>query len=553
MALERGSVFAGYQIEGKLGQGGMGVVYLAKHPRLPRRIALKVLGENFGAEPEFRARFEREAELAARLDHPNVVSVYDRGTEGEQLWIAMQYVDGADVAQLVKQGPTTLPPDRAIYILGQAARGLDNAHRHGLLHRDVKPANILVAMGDEDGEKVLVTDFGIARALDETIQLTRAGSMPATLAYAAPEQIEGHVVDHRADIYSLGCTLYVMVTGSVPYSRTSYVGVMHAHLSDPPPLATRVNSSLPKGIDDVIARAMAKNPNDRFSSCRELANAAAAALASSPSYAVTALRQVPDLSSAPLSSPFTAVGTSNPSNPSMPTVLSNPSHPSAPLFGSGPAVPQSNQPVGKSKRGLMIGIAVAAAAVVVGGVVTAVALSGGKDSDSTASTTTTSTTAAPTNNGPWGSYSFVAATFPNLVPKTPDGTGPQGKCVPYTNGGVDVDVNTMPTGVARMRCGEKLVSGSTDITVLIECNKDQSIATLAGRDLTESHDETWKKAKNAGHLRYGQTTDNPPLGAVIVSFDNRAQNSCLVWAIGNGTGQQVYDKWWSTAPIDPAT
>ena len=543
MALERGSVFAGYTIEGKLGAGGMGVVYLAKHPRLPRRIALKVLGESYGNEPEFRARFEREAELAARLDHPNVVSVYDRGTEGEQLWIAMQYVDGVDVAHLVKQGPASLPPDRAIYILGQAARGLDNAHKHGLLHRDVKPANILVAMGDEDGEKVLVTDFGIARALDETIALTQAGSMPATLAYASPEQIEGHAVDHRADIYSLGCTLYVMLTGSVPYSRTTYVGVMHAHLSEPPPLATRVNPALPKRIDDVIARAMAKNPNDRFSSSRELATAAAAALASSPSYAVTALRQVPDLSSGPHSSPFTAVppfGTSNPSNPSMPTVLPN------------PAVSQPNQPPNKSKRGLKVGIAVAAAAVVVGGVVTAVALSGGDDSGSAARSSTSTTTTAPTNNGPWGSYGFVAATFPSLVPTSPDGTGPQGKCVPYVANGEEVDVNTMPTGVARMRCGERLTSDSTTVTVLIECNKDQSIATLAGRDLTGARDETWTKVGDAGRLRVGQTTDKPPLGAVIVSFDNRSQNSCLVWALGNGSGQQVYDQWWPTAPIEPA-
>ncbi|NMN96523.1 serine/threonine-protein kinase [Antrihabitans stalactiti] len=551
MALERGSVFAGYTIEGKLGAGGMGVVYLAKHPRLPRRIALKVLGESFGSEPEFRARFEREAELAARLDHPNVVSVYDRGTEGEQLWIAMQYVDGVDVAHLVKQGPASLPPDRAIYILGQAARGLDNAHKHGLLHRDVKPANILVAMGDEDGEKVLVTDFGIARALDETIALTQAGSMPATLAYASPEQIEGHAVDHRADIYSLGCTLYVMLTGSVPYSRTSYVGVMHAHLSEPPPLATRVNPALPRRIDDVIARAMAKNPNDRYSSSRELANAAAAALATSPNYAATALRQVPDLSSGPHSSSFTAPP-SNPSNPSMPTVLSNPSHPSAPNFGSNLSAPQSNQPAGKSKRGLKIGIAVAAAAVVVGGVVTAVALSGGSDSGSSAGSSTSTTTSAPVNNGPWGQYSFVAAAFPKLVPTTPDGTGPQGKCVPYGANGDAIDVNTMPTGVARMRCGEKLISDASKITVLIECNKDQSISTLAGRDLTGARDETWTRTKNAGRLRVGETTDDPPLGAVIVSFDNRPQNACLVWALGLGTGQQVYDQWWATAPIDPA-
>src|ERR1700742_4234087 len=231
----------------------MGAVYAARHPRLPRRVALKVLSENLGNDPDFRSRFEREAELAARVDHPNVVSVYDRGVEGDQLWIAMQYVDGVDAHQLIKRGPSVLTPARAVFILAEAAKGLDSAHRRGLLHRDVKPANILVAEDADEGDHVVVTDFGIARALDQTSALTNVGSIAATLPFASPEQIAGRGLGHRSDIYSLGCTFYVMLTGSVPFPRDSQIAVMHAHLADPPPRVTAGNPSLPAEMDDVIA------------------------------------------------------------------------------------------------------------------------------------------------------------------------------------------------------------------------------------------------------------------------------------------------------------
>ncbi|MFD0360624.1 protein kinase [Nocardia sp. GCM10030253] len=269
--LVTGELFAGYRIERVLGRGGMGTVYLAAHPRLPRQIALKLLSRELYADEEVRARFEREADVAARLDHPNVVSVFDRGAEDHQLWISMQYVDGSDAAAF--RG-TPLDPRRALHILGQTADALDHAHESGVLHRDVKPANILLTAARTGGDRVLLTDFGIARLRDDAHQLTRTGEFLATLAYAAPEQLSGHSVDHRADQYALGCTLFALLTGEAPFAATNPGAVVAAHLTSPVPQASRVAPHLPGAIDAVIARAMAKDPRARFGDCTEFARVA---------------------------------------------------------------------------------------------------------------------------------------------------------------------------------------------------------------------------------------------------------------------------------------
>lgn len=237
-----GEIFGGYRIEGKLGAGGMGTVYLARHPRLPREDALKVLPPAASADQEFRARFLREAELAARLRHPNIVAIHDRGMDDGCLWIAMQYVQGCDASDLIARDPAGLPPWRAVHIIEEAARGLDAAHAAGLLHRDVKPANILIAVNPDGSYRVLVTDFGIARAVGESTVLTAAGEVLATVSYAAPEQISAAPVDHRVDVYALGCTLHQLLTGSLPFPRPTPAAVMYAHLCEPPP---RPRSSIP--------------------------------------------------------------------------------------------------------------------------------------------------------------------------------------------------------------------------------------------------------------------------------------------------------------------
>ncbi|WP_348537632.1 serine/threonine-protein kinase [Nocardia neocaledoniensis] len=273
-----GTIVGGYRIIRKLGAGGMGSVYLASHPSLPRTDALKILSGELSRDPEFRARFEREANLAAGLDHPNIVSVYNRGEENGQLWIAMQFVEGTDAAAELARDPQAMTPLRALRIVTEVGKGLDFAHHRGLLHRDVKPANFLLSNTYGDEERVLLTDFGVAKSTDDASELTQTGSFLATIAYAPPEQLSGGQLDHRADIYSLACSFYKLLTGQNPYPATQPAMVMMGHLHEPPPRPTSVRPGLPPALDQVFARAMAKNPHERFLSCREFTDAATAAL-----------------------------------------------------------------------------------------------------------------------------------------------------------------------------------------------------------------------------------------------------------------------------------
>lgn len=276
MALDVGSVVAGYRIEAVLGRGGMGTVFRAAHPTLPRSDALKVLSSDLTLDSHFRGRFLREADLAATLDHPHIVSVYNRGeTEDGHLWIAMQYVAGSDAYHELKAGRMT--PARALRITAAVADALDYAHQHGLLHRDVKPANFLLAANDE---RIFLADFGIAKRNDDAAGLTQTGMVLASIAYAAPETLIGEAADHRADIYALGCSLYTMLTGQTPFARpgANMGATITGHLTAPPPRVTDRIPELPPAIDAVIAKAMAKDPAHRYQTGGEFARAAAAAL-----------------------------------------------------------------------------------------------------------------------------------------------------------------------------------------------------------------------------------------------------------------------------------
>ncbi|WP_280396804.1 serine/threonine-protein kinase [Nocardia carnea] len=273
--LEPGTIFAGYRVERLLGAGGMGQVYLARDRDLPRPVALKLLPPVTGDDREVRARFLREADTVARLAHPNIVAVYARGEEQHRLWMAMQYIEGTDVAAVLRDGPVR--PDYAVRITEETARALDHAHAAGILHRDVKPANILLAWGDQ--RQVFLSDFGIAKALDRSDGLTRTGELYASFHYAAPEYFEMRPdIDRRADVYSLGCTLYYMLTGRLPYPATTTGALINAHLNAPVPVPSQADPRVPRGFDGVIAKAMAKNPAERFPSCGELAQAARRAL-----------------------------------------------------------------------------------------------------------------------------------------------------------------------------------------------------------------------------------------------------------------------------------
>ncbi|WP_228003156.1 WD40 repeat domain-containing serine/threonine protein kinase [Nocardia australiensis] len=272
MVLATGDVFAGFMIEEVLGAGGMGVVYAARHPRMDRLVALKVLNDNLATDRRAHAAFDREAELAARLDHPNIVTVHDRSAPGDPvLWLAMRRIRGGDAASFVAAHPDGLAPRLAAELITDAAAALDYAHAQGVLHRDVKPANLLIEADARHGQRALLTDFGIARTLDSTVTLS---AISASFAYAAPERFAQAPADPSADIYSLGATLFHLLAGRPPFPRADQAAVIGAHLSEPPPAPSRSRTDLPVELDAVIATAMAKNPADRYPTCAALAEAA---------------------------------------------------------------------------------------------------------------------------------------------------------------------------------------------------------------------------------------------------------------------------------------
>lgn len=269
MALAAGSVFAEYTILKLLGAGGMGKVYLAQHPRLPRREALKILRRSLSADDEYEERFRREAEAAAVLAHPNIVRVHDRGEYRGRLWISMDYIEGESLGELItRKFPAGMPAQIAIPIASSIADALDYAHRQGVVHRDVKPSNILVTEG-EDGELTAVlADFGIARQLSGPTGLTASNLAIGTIAYAAPEQLMGAEGLERADQYALAATTFQMLTGTPPYQHENPVTVISHHLNTPPPLLSDRRPELGQ-FDDVLAAALAKDPAERFRDCSD--------------------------------------------------------------------------------------------------------------------------------------------------------------------------------------------------------------------------------------------------------------------------------------------
>ncbi|HZN90864.1 MAG TPA: serine/threonine-protein kinase [Thermoleophilaceae bacterium] len=274
ISLPAGTTIGGYRIEELAGRGGMGVVYRATQRSLGRPVALKVISPELADDPRFRERFERESRLTASIDHPNVIPLYEAGAAGDALFMSMRWVPGTTLETLIKRGGG-LDPARAAAIVAQVGAALDAAHAHGLLHRDVKPANVLVT--EDPTEHVYLTDFGLVKRVGTDAHLTRTGQLLGTIDYVAPEQIRGEEVDARSDIYSLGCVLFHALTGRVPFETDNEVTKIYAHLSEPPPRPSNYVSGLPPGLDDVVSRAMAKDPADRFQTAGRLGRAAAAA------------------------------------------------------------------------------------------------------------------------------------------------------------------------------------------------------------------------------------------------------------------------------------
>ena len=271
--VEIGADFVGYRIEELIGRGGMGVVYRAYDLRLKRTVALKLVSPELALDERFRERFSRETEIAMSLEHPNVVPVYDAGDLDGRFYLAMRLVTGTDLRRLLA-AEGALEPPRALAICRQVANALDAAHARGLVHRDVKPSNVLL----DESEHVYLADFGLTRRLEEDGAGSPESGSLGTPAYLAPEQIEGQPVDGRADVYGLGCLLFECLTGRAPFLRDSRLAVAWAHLEAEPPSASALDESLPRAIDPVIGRAMAKEPTARYPSSGALITAAQEAL-----------------------------------------------------------------------------------------------------------------------------------------------------------------------------------------------------------------------------------------------------------------------------------
>ena len=279
--LQPGATFAGHRIEGLAGRGGMGVVYKATHIALDHVVALKVISPALAQDERFRRRFGEESRIAVSIRHPNVVAIHHAGEEQGLLFVTMDLIDGTDLRGLLRaQGQ--MPAEHAARVIDQVASALDAAHARGLVHRDIKPGNILIE-GSGDEEHVYLTDFGLARAVEASTGVTATGAFVGTLDYVAPEQIRGERVDARADVYALACVLFELLTGNPPFAaRDDKVAKMYAHLQEEPPRVRLLRPELPGELDAVVGRALAKDPQDRYPSAGDFARAVGAALEGQP-------------------------------------------------------------------------------------------------------------------------------------------------------------------------------------------------------------------------------------------------------------------------------
>jgi serine/threonine protein kinase len=275
-ALAPGTTVAGYRVEALIGRGGMGAVYRAREEGLGRKVALKVIAPELAQDERFRERFLRESRIAASLDHPHVIPIYQAGDQDGLLFLAMRYVEGYDLANLVAEDGA-IEPKRALELLGQIAEALDAAHEKGLVHRDVKPSNVLIAEA-AGREHCYLGDFGLTKRTGSLSGVTAAGEIVGTLEYVAPEQITGDPLDERSDVYSLGCVMYECLTGQAPFPRATDVALLWAHVHEEPTPPSKARADLPKELDTVLARALAKEPGRRYRSAGELIAATRSAL-----------------------------------------------------------------------------------------------------------------------------------------------------------------------------------------------------------------------------------------------------------------------------------
>jgi serine/threonine protein kinase len=324
-SLVAGARVGGYRLERQLGRGGMAMVYLARDERLDRLVALKIMAPERAADEEFRKRFIRESQIAAAVDHPHIIPVFDAGDAGGLLYIAMRYVPGGDVGTVIRR-EGSLSAGRAVAVIAQVAAALDAAHAAGLVHRDVKPANMLVDARAGRSEHVYLADFGVSKkTLAASTGLTGTGQFLGTWDYVAPEQIQGRPADRWSDQYGLACAAFELLTGAPPFQREEASAVLYAHLSAPPPPVGARREDLPPAVDQVLARALAKAPADRYSSCQDFADALLDALGTGPHGASPQVAEA----SAPDYPPTEIVSVSEAPSPPGSDISSTPTHTSA--------------------------------------------------------------------------------------------------------------------------------------------------------------------------------------------------------------------------------
>jgi serine/threonine-protein kinase len=475
-----GSRVGGYRVERVIGQGGMGRVYLAEHLHLGRKDAVKVLSPELAEDENFRERFVRESQMAGSLYHPNIIPVFDAGEWEGMLYIAMRYVEGTDLRELMMQ-EGRLDPTQAIRMLAKVANALDAAHARGLIHRDVKPGNIMIETAQNgapmDMEHVYLTDFGLVKRMEGgRTSLTRAGTFLGTIDYAAPEQLEGKPLDGRTDVYSLGCVLFECLTGQVPFDRDSDAAVMVAHIMDPPPRPTGVRHDLPPRLDSVMSMALAKKRDDRFLTCGAMIAAAqsvleeAGAVAKAETAAATVVAGAPPttdparaprppgptgttpVTPAPVAPGHLTPSVPPPTIPGPPQVTPPHGYPIGPTSGPGPV-----QPPPKKKLPAWI---IPAAVVGVIAIVAIILLAGGKHPKPTPTPTVTITSSGGGGAVPAGfrladrsAEGFTVAVPNNWTDVTvqqplikfaarDDGPAASGKFTPNVN----VLVQTVPAG-----------------------------------------------------------------------------------------------------------
>ncbi|MEA2481137.1 MAG: hypothetical protein QOJ07_3059 [Thermoleophilaceae bacterium] len=394
-------MFAGHRIESLAGRGGMGIVYRATHLALNRLVALKVIAPDLAADPGFRERFKHESQVAASIDHPHVIPIYHAGEEDDQLFITMRYVEGTDLRRLIGERGAIEPP-RAAEIVRQVGEALDAAHARGLVHRDVKPANVLIAYryGRED---CYLTDFGLTKQAGEEGGLTKTGQWVGTIDYVAPEQIHGRPTDARADVYALGCVLFHALTGRIPFQRDSDVAKMFAHVNDAPP---ELPPGLPSELGDVVRRALAKLPGERYPSAGDLGRAAVAAAAGAElpgaerSVAIGSAAPAPTAAGAEM--PATGEAATRMLPPSAPAPAPPPpAYPPAPPPGPPPGPGYYAPPPQRPNRAPLIILLVTVLLLGAGaGVLAATgAFSSKKDSTAAGGTVTTTTTSGGGGSG----------------------------------------------------------------------------------------------------------------------------------------------------------